>query len=110
MKYLLFLLFSSATVFMVASDKQASGQNEDLTVPQLADSIRIVRSETLRIHAEAARNLDSVQQISEYLKTILLSHDYRVYKYSNPRLKLIYKWRKGMPGHWELIQKSITKN
>lgn len=102
MKYIILLLFSSVTALIVAP--LSSGQKE-MTVPQITDSIRAIQSETVRLHAETARNLDSVQQINDYLKTILLSHDYRVYRYTNPRVKLVYKWQKGTPGHWELVRK-----
>ena len=98
-------MLSSATFFMVAGDKPATGQEDPMTTPELADSIRAVKSETLRLHEETAQNLDSVARMSAYLKMALASHDYRVYRYSNPRVKLVYKWRRGSPGHWELIRK-----
>lgn len=105
MKYLFLVIISGAAFFFVASDKDASGQDDTLTTPQLVDSIKVIQKETIKLHAETAYNLDSVEQISTYLKRILISHDYRIYKYTNPRLKLIYKWQKGSPGHWELVRK-----
>lgn len=100
------ILLAAMAAFSLHDVPRAEAQSDSTQkVLALKDSIIATNAATLRLHAITSQKLDSVVMLREYLKKVLDSHDYRTYKYTNPNVKLIYKWCKGTPGHWELIKR-----
>jgi hypothetical protein len=71
------------------------------------DSLYKVTRRSAAITESLKERTDSLNELNHRMIGLMESHDYRVYTYRNPRIKLIYKWRKGTPGHWELINKLL---
>lgn len=101
-------IFGIAFIFLFAQ----SGGQENHSVKEgptlnLIDTLSRRIKETKKVLDSVNFKLDSIQHITFTLKNIELSHDYRVYRYkiNGNRNALIYKWQKGTPGYWQLINK-----
>lgn len=102
MKYITDLLVMATLSVITVTSVSQSPKKYPKTFYEAADSLQHILDSTVQLDHIIARRVDSIAEINQYLADILKSHDYRVYKYTNPRIKLIYKWQSG---HWELIRK-----
>lgn len=107
MKYGIMILIM--TFVLGVSLSQNKGKNGHVPINaqiyHRMDTLTKAMNKTTSILDSIRMKIDTVKMMNKYLNSVQLSHNYRVYKYPAQRLKLVYKWQKGRPGHWELIKK-----